>query len=115
MEKSNLSKQKLLAIEKIRRSQNIGSGKSAKSKKVRSAKAANSSTHSVSNRTAAEKHEAFFPATEPYFYGTSRPAEARVKSQTLIDLQKKFNNKKAKKLVNPKKNKIRPISLFSVK
>lgn len=94
-----LSKQRRLAIEKIRKSQQSSSGKPT-TKVVKSAKAAQSTVTQGDPKYSRTAHrEPYFPATEPYFYGTSRPAEAREKSARLIQLLNKFR----KKNIRPKR------------
>lgn len=74
----NLSKNQLLAIEKIRKSQQTRIIRKA-SKPVRAI---------TPKKPVSKKPKQFFPITQPYFYGTFRPAEARQKSQTLIEILK---------------------------
>lgn len=112
MEKT-LSRQQLLAIEKIRKTQQKRSGKSAK-KSAQAKGVYAPKTRSNSGISKAAQQTAYFPATEPYFYGTSRPAEARGKGSAVIKLLEKFNRKNtAKKLAKPsKRGQIRPVFRF---
>lgn len=106
MEKT-LTRNQIIAIEKLRKTQNRGKGKSDNRK---STKTKTSATHSDK---AAEPQKIYFPVTEPTFQGISRPAEAREKSARLIELLEKFNNREAKKVARPiRKNKIRPVFFF---
>lgn len=108
MEKT-LSKQQLLAIEKIRKSQNHGSGKPTAKKPV-PAQATKKKTYakeSVPNFPTTARQESFFPAIHPYYFGVNRPAEARVKGARLIRILKKIDDKQtAKKSIKRKAIKI---------
>lgn len=90
MEKT-LSKQQILAIEKIKRSQQAYGKKTS----LKSTQATIKTT--PTKITTAAHHEPYFPATAPYFYGTRRPAEAREKSARLIKLLDKFKKNSSKK------------------
>lgn len=107
MEKT-LTRNQIIAIEKLRKTQNRGKGKSDNRKSNNKTKS--SATHSDK---AAQPQKIYFPVTEPTFQGISRPAEAREKSARLIELLEKFNNRAAKKVAKPiRKNKIRPVFFF---
>lgn len=106
-----LSPQRKLAIEKIKKSQQLSSGNTS----FKPAKAAKAAKATVTQGDLTPLHEPYFPATKPEFFGTSRPAEAREKSARLIELIKQFNKKyTSKRLVNSKnKNKLRYLNQFA--
>lgn len=106
MEKT-LSKQQLLAIEKIRRSQKKSNGKTTAKKPVAAKAQKKPAITSEPNFPSTARKEAFFPAIHPYYFGVNRPAEARRKGERLIRILKRVDQKNtARKAIKQKSIKI---------
>lgn len=107
MEKT-LSKQQLIAIEKIRNNQRVVCIK-ATTRIVKQSKSTENPerVQSKPDFPTTAQRQPLFPATHPQLYGLSRPVEACEKGERLIKRLKRFNDKNtAKKLVKRKKVKL---------
>lgn len=112
MEKG-LSKQQLLAIEKIRNSQKITKKPINKKKNTQRARK-NTTKHIDQHFPLTARQTPYFPATTTEFQGVHRPAEAREKSRTLQKFLIDFKIKTTKtKKNNPNKIQfLKPFNFF---
>lgn len=108
---NTLSKQQLLAIEKIRKTQKYSNGKSTEKKPVaaKATKKPSNTNKSEAYFPTTARREPFFPAIHPYYFGINRPAEARQKGARLVRILKKLDEKNTAR----KSIKRKPIQIFS--